>query len=251
MALSSHSSSGVYKDRLHLYILTEFGAGGDLLDLRDERSKVFSQDSPRGSSSMFYSACVAEALHYLHRHIIIHRDVKAEKAILDVRGYAKLCDFGRARMVNNKTCTLIGTPMYMAPEMIDPPHHHDFRVDWWSLGTVTFELLTAKQPWGDGPVSLASIRRAQNTGLRSRHLSKLPTAAAFVGGLLTVGPQNRLGANGAAEIRQHPWFHSFDFSALAALTLESPWSQRRQPRVITCSTGHVCVSDVSVWGASM
>jgi len=53
---------GSYKDRLHLYILTEFGSGGDLWDLRDERSKVFSQDSPRGSSTMFYSACVTEAL---------------------------------------------------------------------------------------------------------------------------------------------------------------------------------------------
>lgn len=190
-------------------------------------------------------------LTYLHQRSIIHRDVKAENVILDARRYAKLCDFGCARMVKNKTYTLIGTPLYMAPEMIDPPHCHDFRVDWWSLGALTFELLTAKQPWGDGSVPLASIRRAQNTGLRSRHLSKLPTFAAFVGGLLTVGPQKRLGSNGAAEIRQHPWFNSFDFSALAALTLESPWSQRRQPRVITCWTGHACVPDVSVWGANV
>ena len=86
--------------------------------------------------------------------------------MLDTRGYGKVCDMGLARFVVGKTNTQdrragfsplpqtlnpiephsladgfsgqAGTPDYMAPEMIDPPHYHDNSADWWSLGVLMY-----------------------------------------------------------------------------------------------------------------
>lgn len=68
------------------------------------------------------------ALHYLHSNRILHRDIKPQNVLIDIDGLAKLCDFGFARNLGIDTFVLTsikGTPLYMAPELIEEkPYDH-------------------------------------------------------------------------------------------------------------------------------
>eukprot|EP00913_Durusdinium_trenchii_P012659 g11887.t1 len=138
---------GSYQDTEYVYMLIELVPGGHLYQLLCDKPQVLLSDKPRGYAAMFYSSCVILAFEYLHERRIAYRDLKLENVLLDSTGYAKLCDMGFARFVLSKTHTLLGTPEYMAPEMIDPPHGHNHMVDWWALGVLVFEMLSGQAPW--------------------------------------------------------------------------------------------------------
>jgi len=227
-----------YQDSQYVFMLMELASGGHLWGLMTENWNVLRNDNPRGSSTMFYIACMTQAFEHLHQRHIVYRDLKPENILLDSRGYAKLCDLGFARFVLNKTSTLVGTPEYMAPEMIDSPHDHDFRVDWWSLGVLTFELMTGQPPWddqeaGDTMGQILTIRRCQEGGIPDvgKLLGNSILIKDFIQKLLIVNENKRMGSRrGAAEVREHPWFayQAFDFSALEAQTLAPPWSPQQK-----------------------
>lgn len=237
------------RDNDFVYLLLEAATGGHLLQLLAAHPVVLLGDRPRGSAAMFYVACVASALEYLHERHIAYRDVKPENVLLDAQGYAKLCDFGFARFVLDRTYTVLGTPDYMAPEIIDAPHAHSMEVDWWALGVLTFELLTGRDPWncvktytGNPVHHILAVRRRH--GGRLRGLERLPLAGDFVSRLITVERPRRLGSRGdGQEVRAHRWFTTarFDFAALAAKDVRSPHVPRRriQARALRWATGDV------------
>lgn len=109
---------------------------------------------------------VASALAYAHGHGVVHRDVKPENIFLDAdTGRAMLSDFGIAHSAEHEsrltmTGAAIGTPAYMAPEQIDGARA-DARSDLYSLGLVTWEMLTGQRPW-DGE-SLFNVITKQKT----------------------------------------------------------------------------------------
>eukprot|EP00913_Durusdinium_trenchii_P026686 g25038.t1 len=173
----------------------------------------------------FFGGCVIAALEHLHERKIIYRDLKPENIMLDTRGYGKVCDMGLARFVVGKTNTQAGTPDYMAPEMIDPPHLHDNSADWWSLGVLIQEMLCQHLPFDDDELEdtgerLLAIRRSQE--MRLNFPSACPVnGQAFTAKLLRKLP-HRLGAQGGApEVRKHYFFDGFDFPALHAQTMIS------------------------------
>lgn len=89
----------------------EYVPGGELF-ARLRKSGRFSMDAAR-----FYTAQVVLALAYLHSNNIVYRDLKPENILIDPQGYIRLCDFGFAKKIEDKTFTLCGTPEYLAPEV--------------------------------------------------------------------------------------------------------------------------------------
>lgn len=112
---------------------------------------------------------VASALAYAHAHGVVHRDVKPENIFLDAdSGRAMLSDFGIAHSADHEsrltmTGAAIGTPAYMAPEQIDGAPA-DARSDLYSLGLVTWEMLTGQRPW-DGESLFNVITKQKTTEL--------------------------------------------------------------------------------------
>jgi cGMP-dependent protein kinase 1 len=93
-----------FKDKKYLYLLLEVCLGGELWSLLRERGSFEEYDTK------FYTACVIEALSYLHSKGIVYRDLKPENIILNAKGYCKLVDFGFAKKVGlgKKTWTFCG-----------------------------------------------------------------------------------------------------------------------------------------------
>jgi serine/threonine protein kinase len=76
------------------------------------------------------------ALGYLHTNGFIYRDLKPENILIEETGYIKLADFGLAKKLDEKkTHSFVGTPDYIAPEIIKN-EGHNFSVDWWAMGII-------------------------------------------------------------------------------------------------------------------
>lgn len=116
------------------YIVTELLEGGELLDRIIERSYYTENDAQAVLRSL------ASALQYIHSRNIVHRDLKPENILLastDDDAVIKLADFGFAKMREGgkQLVTALGTPFYIAPEILRQ-EPYDASVDLWSFGVI-------------------------------------------------------------------------------------------------------------------
>lgn len=120
----------------------EYIKGQDMVDIME----IVGPMNKRQAS--FYIGSLLLAISYLHRKKIIYRDVKPENIVVVDNGYIKLIDFGTAKINCDINSTIIGTPHYMAPEVI-LGKEYSYHVDYWSCAIFLFELVCGYSPFGD------------------------------------------------------------------------------------------------------
>ena len=224
-----------FQTELNLYIVMQFCAGGDFYSvIRRQPHKCLTE-----SQTKYYSSCILLALEYLHFNGIIYRDLKPENILMHESGHIMLTDFDLS-ICSNKVIPRIvtkpysrcsgvcmepdiesddwvGTPEYMAPEIVEGKHYNCC-VDWWSFGILIFEMLYSESPFcGENLNKTFQLIQKCHLEFPSNHTpydisSKVKN---LIKHLLIHEPEKRLGfAGGSTEIKDHPFFKDVEFQLL-------------------------------------
>ncbi|OQR91923.1 calcium/calmodulin dependent protein kinase [Achlya hypogyna] len=172
------------------YIVTDLMEGGDLFDRIVEKTVYTELEAKNVVQALL------EAIAYCHDMHIVHRDLKPENILLSSRDEAaviKIADFGLAKDDAYLT-TMCGSPAYVAPEvLVATKAPYDKAVDVWSIGVITYALLSGFLPFFDqNPATMFRKIKAGAFGFPSPHWDLVsPAAKAFVSRMLVVAPAAR------------------------------------------------------------
>jgi serine/threonine protein kinase len=200
------------------YLVTEFVPGGDLFSLLENVSSL-DEDAAK-----FYGIQVLYALKHLRLNGIIHRDIKPDNILVTAEGRLKLTDFGLSYLgvvgrhsdddVVATTRSIVGTPDYVAPEII-LSRPHSFAADYWSLGAMLYEFVYGVPPFHGSDeretyhnIMFNSVKFAEDTPVS-------PEFVDLIQKLLDPNELTRLGNRDIADIIAHPWFQDIDISGPA------------------------------------
>lgn len=229
--------------RENLYLVMEYLNGGDLYSLLRNLG-CLDEDVAR-----VYIAEVVLALEYLHSLRVVHRDLKPDNLLIAHDGHLKLTDFGLSKvgLINStddlsgpavsgtsileedesqlslsesqqerrKKRSAVGTPDYLAPEILLGTGHGT-SADWWSVGVILFELIVGIPPFNaEHPQTIFDNILNRNIPWPRVPEEMSVEAQDLIDRLLTEDPNQRLGARGASEVKQHPFFRDINWDTLA------------------------------------
>lgn len=199
-----------------LYFIMDYVNGGELFYHLQKEHK-FTPERVK-----FYSAEIILGLEYLHNSGVIYRDLKPENILLTDDGHICMTDFGISKQgllaEDARTATFCGTPEYLAPEVLAGKGYTK-AVDWWSFGTLMFEMLTGLPPFYSQDV--------QQMYFKIMHAKlELPDTVdentrSILLSLLEREPANRLAD--AAAIKAHPYFKGMNWEKLLKKEIPPPF----------------------------
>lgn len=199
----------VFESKKKLYLITELCEAGELAKWIKKQGPI-----PEHISKIIMRQIV-DAISYLHKNDIVHRDLKLENILLKEfdpstdNYYIKVTDFGLSSQRETAGTESMfedycGTPLYMAPEIIENLPYSQL-CDVWALGIIMFILLTSHSPFTSKTESdlREQIKRAEIDIFSKDYVRLSPEAKHCLQRMIKVNPAHRITSS---ELFEHPWF---------------------------------------------
>ncbi|KAK9691697.1 hypothetical protein RND81_09G212800 [Saponaria officinalis] len=189
----------------HLGIVMEYAAGGELFE-RICTAGRFSEDEAR-----YFFQQLISGVNYCHNLQICHRDLKLENTLLDgsPSPRLKICDFGysKSSLLHSRPKSTVGTPAYIAPEVLSRREYDGKLADVWSCGVTLYVMLVGAYPFEDPKdpknfrKTISRIMAVQYKIPEYVHLSQ--DCKNLLSRIFTTSPSRRISIR---DIKSHPWF---------------------------------------------
>ena len=205
------------KDENNVYFLLEYVKGKELFEVIRDIGYLSKEQTN------FYIASIMTAINYLHERKIIYRDIKPENIMVLKNGYLKLIDFGTAKEIEDRTKTIIGTPHYMAPEVI-LGREYSFPVDFWSISICMYEFICGEVPFGereDDPMEIYFAIINNELDFNEKYIKIDKEFKHIMKKMLDKNPSYRL--CNFHSIKNQAWFKDFNWDELSNLNLKAPY----------------------------
>ncbi|KAI3873905.1 hypothetical protein MKW98_001554 [Papaver atlanticum] len=189
----------------HLGIVMEYASGGELFD-RICNAGRFSEDEAR-----FFFQQLVSGVSYCHSMQICHRDLKLENTLLDgsIAPRLKICDFGysKSSVLHSQPKSTVGTPAYIAPEVLSRKQYDGKIADVWSCGVTLYVMLVGAYPFED-PDDPRNFRKTIGRILSVQY--SIPDYVRvsmdckhLLSRIFVANPEKRITMS---EMKNHPWF---------------------------------------------
>lgn len=226
-----------------VYLILDLMTGGDLSWHLAQKGTFTLKET------LYYSSRIVLGLSAIHEKGYVYRDLKPENCLLDEDGRVKITDLGLAVKVTPKLVGAAGTRGYWAPEMLRRtedgnriPYNH--AVDWFSFGCMLAEFISGQNPFRSEMALIYGMTRGKekekaidcatlemDPPFRPENFT--PMGLDICAKFLDKDPKTRLGANGAEEIKAHPFFKDIDWELVMSDRIKPPF---RPPKDVNAAS---------------